>query len=453
MTNEYELADDNRADLIFEKKDLLAPLLPGMAAPPHQMVPGTTDTDYYQGKVTDAVAVAARRGRGPQARHVDRAGGRRGGDGMTALLAAVETSGNTGEQAVFWMCAFFAVGGALGMLMSRQAVHSALFLATTMIALAILYVAQQAPFLGMMQIVVYTGAVMMLFLFVLMIVGVDASDSLVETLKGQRLAAIVFGIGFAALLILGIGQALLEPVIGLDVANAADGGNVQGIARLIFGRYVLAFEVTSALLITAALGAMVLAHRERVTPRKTQRAAVRGEGALRPPAEPPRPRCVRPPQRGRHPGAAARRHPDGPLRAGAAARRQRTGRGRPRGHAARDRAGRGRRGRTDDGRGGRVVNPSNYIYLSAILFSLGAVGVLMRRNAIVVFMCVELMLNACNLAFVTFSRVHGNLDGQVIAFFVMVVAAAEVVVGLAIIMTIFRTRRSASVDEANLLKY
>ena len=99
------------------------------------------------------------------------------------------------------------------------------------------------------------------------------------------------------------------------------------------------------------------------------------------------------------------------------------------------------------------MNPANYLYLSAILFSLGAVGVLVRRNAIVMFMCVELMLNASNLAFVSFSRINGNLDGQVIAFFVMVVAAAEVVVGLALIMTIFRTRRSASVDEANLLKY
>ena len=99
------------------------------------------------------------------------------------------------------------------------------------------------------------------------------------------------------------------------------------------------------------------------------------------------------------------------------------------------------------------MNPANYIYLSALLFSLGAFGVLVLRNAIVVFMCVELMLNASNLAFVSFARIHGTLDGQVIAFFVMVVAAAEVVVGLAIIMTIFRTRRSASVDEANLLKY
>jgi NADH-quinone oxidoreductase subunit K len=99
------------------------------------------------------------------------------------------------------------------------------------------------------------------------------------------------------------------------------------------------------------------------------------------------------------------------------------------------------------------MNPTNYIVLSAILFSIGAIGVLVRRNAIVVFMSVELMLNASNLAFVSFANIHGNLDGQVMAFFVMVVAAAEVVVGLAIIMTIFRTRRSASVDEANLLKY
>ncbi|MFG2017715.1 NADH-quinone oxidoreductase subunit NuoK [Actinomadura geliboluensis] len=99
------------------------------------------------------------------------------------------------------------------------------------------------------------------------------------------------------------------------------------------------------------------------------------------------------------------------------------------------------------------MSPGHYLALSAILFTIGALGVLMRRNALVVFMCIELMLNATNLAFVSFSRMHGNLDGQIIAFFVMVVAAAEVVVGLAIIMTIFRTRRSSSVDDANLLKY
>jgi NADH-quinone oxidoreductase subunit K len=98
------------------------------------------------------------------------------------------------------------------------------------------------------------------------------------------------------------------------------------------------------------------------------------------------------------------------------------------------------------------VNPANYLYLSALIFTIGAAGVLLRHNAIVMFMCVELMLNACNLAFVTFSRMHGHLDGQVVAFFTMVVAACEVVVGLAIIMTIYRTRRTANVDDANLLR-
>jgi NADH-quinone oxidoreductase subunit K len=98
------------------------------------------------------------------------------------------------------------------------------------------------------------------------------------------------------------------------------------------------------------------------------------------------------------------------------------------------------------------VNPVNYLYLSALLFTIGAAGVLVRRNAIVLFMCIELMLNAANLALVTFSRLHGNLDGQIFAFFTMVVAAAEVVVGLAIIVSIFRTRHSASVDDTNLMK-
>jgi NADH-quinone oxidoreductase subunit K len=99
------------------------------------------------------------------------------------------------------------------------------------------------------------------------------------------------------------------------------------------------------------------------------------------------------------------------------------------------------------------VSPGSYVFLAVLLFTIGGFGVLVRRNAIVIFMCVELMLNACNLAFVAFARMHGNLDGQVVAFFVMVVAAAEVVVGLAILMAIYRARRSASVDEANLLKY
>ena len=98
------------------------------------------------------------------------------------------------------------------------------------------------------------------------------------------------------------------------------------------------------------------------------------------------------------------------------------------------------------------MNPYNYLYLAALLFTIGAVGVVVRRNSIVVFMCVELMLNAANLTLVTFSRINGTLDGQVVAFFTMVVAACEVVVGLAIIVTIYRSRRSASVDDASLLK-
>ncbi len=187
---------------------------------------------------------------------------------LTSTLAST----NVGETVVFWICGALAVIGGLGMLFSRKAVHSALFLAMTMVNLAILYISLQAQFLGMVQVIVYTGAVMMLFLFVLMIVGVDASDSLVETIKGQRWASILIALGFAILLIGAIGNGLAGTQAGsLDTANNAFGGNVQGIAHLIFTRYVLAFEVTSALLITAALGAVVLAHRERHTPKPTQK--------------------------------------------------------------------------------------------------------------------------------------------------------------------------------------
>lgn len=186
----------------------------------------------------------------------------------TELVLAAGTDTGAGEAAAFWVLAPVATLASLGMLLSRKAVHSALLLATTMLCLAVFYLAQDAPFLGVVQVVVYTGAVMMLFLFVLMLVGVDSGDSLVETIKGQRIAAVVAAIGFGALLILGLGDALTTNP-GLEEANA--GGNVPGLAALIFSRYVFAFEVTSALLITAALGAMMLAHRERHEPRLTQR--------------------------------------------------------------------------------------------------------------------------------------------------------------------------------------
>ena len=190
---------------------------------------------------------------------------------MSAVLASGAATVSTGETVTFWILAAFSVLGALGMVLSRKAVHSALFLALTMICLAFLYVAQAAPFLGVVQVVVYTGAVMMLFLFVLMLVGVDSSDSLVETIRGQRLAAIVLGIGFGGILVGALGNAVTDNVIGFADVETAAGGNVEAIAQFIFGRFVFAFELTSALLITAALGAMVLAHRERVTPRPTQR--------------------------------------------------------------------------------------------------------------------------------------------------------------------------------------
>ncbi|MFE9424580.1 NADH-quinone oxidoreductase subunit J [Kitasatospora sp. NPDC006697] len=176
---------------------------------------------------------------------------------------------STGEAVQFWVLAVLAVGGALGTVTMRKAVHSALCLAATMMALAVCYLAQGAVFLGVVQIVVYTGAIMMLFLFVVMLVGVSTADQLKETLKGQRIAAVLCGLGFGVLLIAGIANARLGHFTGLSEANAE--GNVQGLARLIFTKYVWAFEVTGALLITAAIGAMVLTHREHVVKPKTQR--------------------------------------------------------------------------------------------------------------------------------------------------------------------------------------
>ncbi len=189
---------------------------------------------------------------------------------MTAL-PLVEAATSSAQTVGFWIVGPLAVLGGLMMVVSRRAVHSALWLAMAMISLAILYVMQGAVFLGVVQVVVYTGAVMMLFLFVLMLVGVDASDSLVETLRGQRVVAGLAGLGFGALMISALGQSVLSPVVGVEAANRARGGNVEGLAELLFTRYLWAFELTSALLITAAVGAMLLAHRERVIPRATQR--------------------------------------------------------------------------------------------------------------------------------------------------------------------------------------
>jgi NADH-quinone oxidoreductase subunit J len=175
----------------------------------------------------------------------------------------------------FWILAPVMVLAAVGILFARKAVHAALLLAVVMIGLSVLYLVQDAPFLFAVQVIVYTGAILMLFLFVLMLVGVDASDSLVETIRGQKLMAAVVGLLFGVVLVVGVGQVSLGAVTGLATANTD--GNVPGLAQLLFSKYVFAFEATSALLITAAIGAMVLAHRERLTAKQTQasRAAQR----------------------------------------------------------------------------------------------------------------------------------------------------------------------------------
>ncbi len=189
------------------------------------------------------------------------------------LLAAPITRTSTGEAVAFWLLAPIAVVCALGLIFAKNAVHAALLLVVVMFSLAVFYALQSAPFLAAVEIIVYAGAIMILFLFVLMLVGVDSSDSLVETLRGQRLASILLCVGLVALLTTAIGHAVTGTVtVGLDEVNATNGrGNVKSLARLIFTDYVFAFEVISALLIVAALGAMVLGHRERTEPRATQR--------------------------------------------------------------------------------------------------------------------------------------------------------------------------------------
>lgn len=178
----------------------------------------------------------------------------------------------TGQEVTFWIVAPLMVLGACGLLFFRKAVYAALSMAFVMVNLAVLYASLDAMFLTFVQIIVYTGAIMMLFLFVLMLVGVDTPDSVVETLRGQKVAAWLAGAGMLGLIVFGIGDALVGgPRVGLDEANGAYGGNVESLAALIFGRYVFVFEITSALLITAAVGAMILGQHTRTTPKPTQR--------------------------------------------------------------------------------------------------------------------------------------------------------------------------------------
>lgn len=186
--------------------------------------------------------------------------------------AAAATTGTGAEQIVFWIVAPLALLGAIGMLFSRGAVHSALWLVVTMLSLGVIYITQEAEFLGFAQIIVYTGAIMMLFLFVLMLTGRDAGDSVIEVLRGQRVAAGLLGLGLVALLVTALMRAFhAVPAAGLSGAMA-ERGAVGSLAAAIFTDYLFPFELTSALLITAALGAMVLAHVER---RRHQRTSQR----------------------------------------------------------------------------------------------------------------------------------------------------------------------------------
>jgi NADH-quinone oxidoreductase subunit J len=199
--------------------------------------------------------------------------------GHSLILAG--PAAETTRLLTFWVLAVASVLAAMGMVLARRAVHCALLLAVVMLSLAVFYAMEGAPFLAFVQVIVYTGAVLMLFLFVLMIVGITAADSIIETIRGQRLWAFLGGIAMFVLLVLTIGHAVLT--LGPAGKNSAQFGNanVTSLAHLIFTRYVYPFEITSALLITAAVGAMVLAHRERLAPKPTQRemAAARIAGS------------------------------------------------------------------------------------------------------------------------------------------------------------------------------
>ena len=206
---------------------------------------------------------------------------------MNPVLLASATTAPLHEAMLFWILAPVMVVAAIGMVFARSAVHAAMLLAVVMLSLAAFYTTEHAPFLAVVQVVVYTGAVLMLFLFVLMLIGVDSMDSLVETLRGQRAAAMAVGAGFAVLLVAGLAGALDGFAPNGFGADAGKNGNVTGIAHLLFSRYVFAFEATSALLITAGLGAMVLAHREPTGERKSQKQrmldrAARGGAAAAP---------------------------------------------------------------------------------------------------------------------------------------------------------------------------
>lgn len=188
---------------------------------------------------------------------------------MTQLVPLV-----TAGDVAFWIAAPIVVLAALAFLLSRRPVHSAVCVAAVMIGLAVLYAALEAPFLFVAQIIVYTGAILMLFLFVVMLIGVRSTDSIVETIKGQRVAGVLAALGLGVLMIMLVGQyASLGAPAGMELANAS--GNVEGLAKLVFHDYFLLFEVTAALLIVAAVGAILLTHGDDLKRKASQLASSR----------------------------------------------------------------------------------------------------------------------------------------------------------------------------------
>ncbi len=284
------------------------------------------------------------------------------------------------ELVVFVLMAGASILGSLTVIRARNPVYAAMGLLATLFSMGVLYVLNLAHFVAAVQIIVYAGAVMTLFLFVIMLIGVDKAEDLSETIPHQRRLAMALGlvaVGIAVALV-ARGPVLVGPGrLRAPADPQATNGTVQAIAEPLFGEWVLAFEATALLLTIAAAGAIAL---------------------------------------------ASHRRPSAVRRAG------------------------------DGGRVSLVVTPGWYMTLAAILFGIGALGILVRRNALVMFMCIELMLNAVNLTFIAAGRALGNLDGQLAVFFVLVVAAAEVVVGLAIIVAIFRLRQTASVDDLTEMK-
>ena len=299
------------------------------------------------------------------------------------------------EAAIFVVCAAVVLVGALGVVISRNPVHSALSLVATLFGVAVLFLNQNAQLLAAVQVIVYTGAIVVLILFVLMLLGVDREEDVTdEPIVGQRILAALAGLALLGSVLVVFIQGGEQVATGQRSATAALSTQLSNIAQLgrtIFTTWIFAFEITAGLLTIAVVGAVVMSRRPGLL-RAHPRARVHG-------------------------------------------RRQRGG-----------------AGMTLASLSLNPLSPVWYLVLGAFLFTIGAVGLLVRRNPLVMLMCVELMLNAVNLTFVTFGTMLDDIGGQVIVFFVLVVAAAEVVVGLAIIVAVSRRRPGADADDISLLR-